>query len=240
MSAAPAGRAVDERAARTEELFARLRTTYDLLQKYQEEHHKTGYGCVRSGGCCQVGLQLHMMECEHLARHLASTLDEAGLRRQVAKLKRALRDEEYSWASSIGGHMCALYAEGCTVYPVRPAICRMYGVVLEADDFCPRERLNGRSFVYVQRDVDHLVADYYRTLDAYGRAYPERDYTVYMPVGVLSFLISKDEMRRLRASTPRKFWKREKGYRTQFRPSYRRGASLQTNVRFPFALPPGR
>lgn len=228
---------MDDRAARTEELFARLRTTYDLLQKYQDEHQGTGYGCVRSGNCCQVGLQLHMMECEHLARHLKSTLDPSALRKQVAKLKRALKDEEYSWTSSIGDQMCALYADGCTVYPVRPAICRMYGVVIEADDFCPRERLAGRSFVYVQRDVDQLVADYYRTLDTYGRMYPERDYTVYMPVGVLSFLIPKEEMRKLRASTPRKFWTREKGYRTQFRPSYRRGESLQTNVKFPFAIP---
>jgi len=228
---------VDEREARTEELFARLRSTYDLLQKYQDEHHTTGYGCVRSGHCCQVGLQLHVMECEHLARHLKATLDEAALKKQIAKLKRAFKDEEYSWTSSIGGMNCALYADGCTVYPVRPAICRMYGVVIEADDFCPRERLAGRSFVYVQPDVDRMVADYYRTLDAYGRMYPERDYTVYMPAGVLSFLLDKEELRKLRASTPRKFWKREKGYRTQFRPSYRRGASLQTNVKFPFAIP---
>lgn len=228
---------MDERAARTEELFARLRSTYDLLQKYQEEHHKTGYGCVRSGNCCQVGLQLHMMECEHLARHLQATQDAPTLRKTVARLKRALKDEAYSWTSSIGDRMCALYVDGCTVYPVRPAICRMYGVVIEADDFCPRERLAGRSFVYVQRDVDDLVTDYYRTLDTYGRLYPERDYTVYMPVGVLSFLLPKEAMRKLRAATPRKFWKREKGYRTQFRPSYRRGESLQTNVKFPFAIP---
>ena len=228
---------MDERAARTEELFARLRNTYDLLQKYQDEHHKTGYGCVRSGNCCQVGLQLHMMECEHLARHLRDTQDAPTLRKTIARLKRALKDEAYSWTSSIGDDLCALYVDGCTVYPVRPAICRMYGVVIEADDFCPRERLAGRSFVYVQRDVDNLVTDYYKTLDTYGRMYPERDYTVYMPVGVLSFLVSEDAMKKLRASTPRKFWKREKGYRTQFRPSYRRGESLQTNVKFPFAIP---
>lgn len=231
---------MDPREARTEELFAKLRNTYDLLQKYQEEHHKTGYGCMRSGNCCQVGLQLHMMECDHLARHLKATLDEDALKKQIAKLKRALKDEAYNWNSSIGDQLCALYTEGCTVYPVRPAICRMYGVIIEADDFCPRERLDGRSFVYVQRDVDHLVTDYYKTLDTYGRMYPERDYTVYMPVGVLSFLLPEKEMAKLKAATPRKFWKREKGYRTQFRPSYRRGASLQTNVKFPFAIPQKR
>lgn len=220
---------------RTEPLFATLRETYDLLQKYQEEHHKTGYGCVRSGNCCQVGLQLHMMECENVARFIEAE-GEAKKRLRIRALKKALKDPEWNWGSSIGEQMCAFYDEGCTIYPIRPAICRMYGVVLEADDFCPRERLAGRSFVYVQKDVDHLVRRYYAALDAYGRIHKERDYTVYMPVGVLSFLLPKEEMTRLRARTAPKFWKREKGYRTEFRASYRRGASLQTNVKFPFAI----
>lgn len=230
----------DPRVARKEELFAKLRGTYDLLQRYQEEHGKTGYGCVRSGGCCQVGLQLHMMECEHIAQHVLETTkgDPGKLKAHVRRLKRALKDEAYTWSGSIGDQMCAFYDEGCTIYPIRPAICRMYGVVLEADDFCPRERLAGRSFVYVQPDIDRMVMDYYRTLDAYGRLYPEKDYTVYMPMGVLSFLLTPGEMRKLRKATPRKFLTREKGYRTQFRPSYRRGASLQTNVKVAWAIPP--
>lgn len=232
----------DAREARKEELFVRLRTTYDLLQKVQEHHHTTGYGCVRSGNCCQVGLQLHMMECEHIARHLVETTkgEPEKLKAHVRRLKRAMNDPEWNWDSSIGEQMCALYDEGCTIYPVRPAICRMYGVVIEADDFCPRERLAGKSFVYVQRNVDDLVVDYYKTLDTYGRMYPDRDFTVYMPRGVLSFLLSEADMAKLKAKTPRKFWKREKGYRAQFRPSYRRGESLQTNVKFPFKIPARR
>lgn len=231
---------MDPRDARTEELFGKLRFTYDLLQKYQNEHQKTGYGCMQSGICCQVGLQLHVMECENIARHLQANLDEAALRKQITKLKRALKDEAYTWSGSVGDQLCALYEGGCTIYPVRPAICRMYGVIIEADDFCPRERLAGKSFVYVQPDVDRMVMDYYRTLDAYGRLHPDKDWTVYMPVGVLSFLLSPKEMEKLRATTPKKFWKREKGYRAQFRPHYRRGESLQTNVKFPFAIPEAR
>lgn len=225
-------------AARTEELFVRLRRSYDLLQKVQEHHHTTGYGCVRSGNCCQVGLQLHMMECEQIARHVLETTqgDSEKLKGHIRRLKHALKDPEWNWDSSIGEQMCAFYVDGCTIYPIRPAICRIYGVVLEADDFCPRERLAGKSFVYVQPEVDAVIRDYYKTLDTYGRLYPKRDYTVYMPAGVLSFLLTPAELKALKARTPRKFWKREKGYRAQFRPSHRRGKSLQTNVKFPFPI----
>jgi Fe-S-cluster containining protein len=179
------------------------------------------------------------MECELIAEELKK--EPRKLPARIERLKRAFTDPSWNWASSIGDHDCAFYDDGCTIYPSRPSICRMYGVVLEVDEWCPRERLaDGRSFVYVQPDVDRMIALYYRTLDAYGRLHPERDYTVYMPAGVLSFLLPPAELSRLKAKTEKRFWKREKGYRTQFKPSYRRGEGLRTNVRFPFAIPPSR
>ena len=226
-----------DKDARKRELMTQLKEAHDLLTDYQDRHNKTPYGCMRSGACCQVGLQLHMMECEHIADGLRASRSPAELRAVVRKLEGAFEDEEWNWASSIGDDMCAFYKDGCTIYPFRPSICRMYGVVIEVDDFCPRERLSdGRSFVYVQKDVDRMVALYYRTLDAYGRLFPHYDHTVYMPAGVLHFL-APERAAALKARTPKKFWKREKGYRAQFQPSYRRGQSVQTNVKFPFAIP---
>lgn len=225
---------------RRAELFADLRRVHDLLTEYQDEHNATKYGCQRSGHCCKVGLQLSMMECELIADELRARHqdDPKGLAAVVASLKRAFDDPTWNWSSSIGDFFCAFYDDGCTIYPFRPSICRMYGVVLEVDEWCPRERLaDGRSFVYVQPDVDRMVALYYRTLDNYGRLYPDKDYTVYMPAGVLSFLLPPGELAKLRARTEKRFWKREKGYRTQFKPSYRRGEGVRTNVRFPFAIP---
>jgi Fe-S-cluster containining protein len=234
------GRRVDEadRESRKAELFAQLGEVHDLLTAYQDEHQKTPYGCMRSGACCQVGLELHMMECEHIAHELVRTRSPEELARVVRKLQRAFSDEGWNWGSSIGDDMCAFYEDGCTIYPFRPSVCRMYGVVIEVDDFCPRERLaDGKSFVYVQKDVDRLIALYYRTLDNYGKLYPKLDRTVYMPAGVLSFLMEPDAYEALKARTPEKFWKREIGYRSQFVASYRRGEGAQTNVRFPFAIP---
>lgn len=222
--------------SRRKTLFAELASTHTLLTDYQEAHKKTGYGCVRSGQCCQVGLQLHMAECEYIAESLKEKPKELPAR--IRALEKAFQDDEWNWGSSIGERHCAFYDEGCTIYPVRPSICRMYGVVLQVDDFCPRERLsNGESFVYVQPDVDRMIARYYRTLDAYGRLFPKRDYTVFMPVGVLTFLVSAERLKALKEKTAPKFWKREKGYRTQYQQSYKAPKKIVTNVEFKFAIP---
>lgn len=228
-------------ARRKQELFGDLKVAHDLLTDYQDEHNKTGYGCVRSGHCCQVGLQLHYMECEYIAKNILEMTggDEDLLEPFIDRLEAALEDNKWTWGSSIGNDMCAFFEDGCTIYPVRPSICRMYGVLLETDEFCPREKLaSGDSYVYVQKDVDRLVAAYYKSLDNYGRLFPERDYTVYMPRGVLEFLATPERLKKLKAKTAKKFWKREKGYRTQFKASYRQTPALQTNVKFPFAIPP--
>ena len=227
-------------ARRKEELFVRLRQAHDALTDLQDVHNATPYRCDRSGNCCQVGLQLHMMEVEHVARNLLATYgdDPEALEPVIERLEHALTDDAWTWSESVGDHLCAFFEDGCTIYPFRPAVCRAYGVVLEVDEWCPRKRLPaGRPFVFAQKETDRMLADYYRTLDTYGRLFPERDYTVYMPAGVLSLLLPPDRLKALKARTPRKFWRREKGYRMQYEPSYRRGAGIRTNVKFDFPIP---
>ncbi|MEA3199551.1 MAG: putative zinc- or iron-chelating domain [Thermoplasmata archaeon] len=230
-------------AARKAELFRLLEASYDDLTEVQDLHNKTPFGCQRSGHCCKVGLQLHVMECENIARHLLATYrdDPDGLEGVVDRLEHALADEAWTWGESVGDHMCAFFEDGCTIYPFRPAICRAYGVVLEVDEWCPRNRLqDGKAFVYAQKETDRMMAALYKTLDTYGRLWPKRDYTVYMPVGVLGFLLSPERLKALKAKTPPRFWKREKGYRTQYQPSYRKREPRRTNVKFPFPLPKAR
>ncbi len=227
-------------ARRREELFRLLEASYGDLTEVQDVHNATPYGCQRSGHCCKVGLQLHVMECENVARHVLATYegDPDGLEAVVERLEHALEDESWTWDESVGDHMCAFFEDGCTIYPFRPAICRAYGVVVEVDEWCPRNRLqSGEAFVFAQKETDRMMARLYRTLDNYGRLHPKRDYTVYMPVGVLGFLVDAERLRRLKARTDKKFWRRHKGYRTQHEPSYRHKSSLRTNVKFPFAIP---
>jgi Fe-S-cluster containining protein len=227
-------------AARRDALFAQLEASYADLTEVQDEHNATPYNCQRHGACCQVGLQLHVMECENVARHLLASYagDPDGLEQVVERLEHALTDDAWTWGESVGDHMCAFYEDGCTIYPFRPGICRAYGVVVEVDEWCPRKRLpTGEPFVFAQKETDRMMARFHQTLDRYGRLHPERDYTVYMPVGVLGFLVPPERLRALKARTDKKFWRRHRGYRTQHEPSYRHPKALRTNVRFPFPIP---
>jgi len=232
--------AAPDLAERKAALFALLESSYGDLNEVQDAHNATPYGCQRSGHCCRVGLQVHVMECENVARHLLATYkgDEDGLEAVVERLEHALEDDAWTWDESVGSHMCAFFEDGCTIYPFRPGVCRAYGVVIGVDEWCPRNKLaSGDSYVYAQKETDRMMARLYRTLDNYGKLYPKLDKTVYMPVGVLGFLVPPERLRKLKAKTDKKFWRSHKGYRTQFEPSYRTKRSLRTNVKFPFPLP---
>jgi Fe-S-cluster containining protein len=227
-------------ARRKSELQVRLRAAHDDLTNVQDEHNATPYRCDRSGHCCKVGLQLHMMENQYVAENLQRTYegDPDGMEAVIDRLEHAFTDKGYTWDEGVGDHMCAFFEDGCSVYPFRPAVCRMYGVVLEVDEWCPRKRLpSGQPFVFAQKETDRLMAEFYRTLDTYGRLFPKLDYTIYMPAGVLTFLLPPARLRKLKASTPKKFWRTQKGYRTHYQPSYRKTPARRSNVVFPFALP---
>lgn len=226
---------------RKAELLGRLRGVHDTLTHLQDVHNATPYKCHRHGACCVVGLQLHYMECEYIAQNLRAAYrdDPAGLEAVVQRLEHAFTDAGWTWSSSVGDQLCAFFEDGCTIYPFRPSVCRMYGVTLEVDEWCPRKRLEttGEPYVFAQKETDRLSADFYRTLDNYGRLFPKLDHTVFMPRGVLEFLVTPDRLAKLKARTDKKFWRRQKGYRTQHEPSYRRRPAARTNVAFPFPIP---
>ena len=233
-------RSPEELVAGRKALVSRLGVVHDTLTELQDVHNATPYKCHRHGACCVVGLQLHYMECEYIADNLKASCagDKKRLGAIVARLEHAFTDTAWTWSESVGEHTCAFFEDGCTIYPFRPSICRMYGVTVEVDEWCPRKRLpSGQPYVFAQKETDRLAAEFYRTLDAYGRLYPKLDYTVYMPRGVLEFLVSPARLAKLRAKTPAKFWKRQRGYRTQYTPSYAKREPRRTNVQFPFAIP---
>ncbi len=207
-----------------ERLFKRLNAFYDDFTKWHELYDDTRYRCLRSGNCCQVGLELHYMECENIARNLELRFKESpGMReRVIASLEQAFTDPDWEPDDITGALHCAFFDAGCSIYAFRPAVCRMYGVVLDVDDYCPRERLaSGEPLLFTNEDIDRLIARFYRALDEYGKLQPDRDYTVFMPRGVLEFLLDPKEFEALRKRTPKRFWQRADGYRTQFRKSAR-------------------
>lgn len=221
--------------------MTRLKAVHDTLTELQDVHNATPYKCHRHGVCCVVGLQLHYMECEYIAKNLQAAYkdDPKGMKAVISRLEHAMTDKTWTWDSSVGEQFCAFYEDGCTIYPFRPSICRMYGVTVEVDEWCPRKRdeRTGEPFVFAQKETDRLAAEFYRTLDNYGRMHPKLDYTVYMPRGVLEFLLPPARLAKLKEKTHAKFWRRQRGYRTQYEASYRRGENRKSNVVFKFAIP---
>lgn len=230
---------------RSAELLQKLRVSYDELTDVQDVHNATPYGCQRHGECCRVGLEVHLMECENIANNIRQMCgnDPELMEPWIERLQAAFEDESWTWAESVGDQMCAFFEDGCSIYPFRPAVCRAYGVVIGVDEFCPRKRVTVEDrwgeeedveFVFAQKETDRMMARFYHTADTYGRLFPDRDYTVFMPAGVLTFLMTPERLREFKASTPKKFWRRQKGYRMQFEPSYRTPKRLHTNVKFKF------
>ncbi|MHB8604870.1 MAG: YkgJ family cysteine cluster protein [Thermoplasmatota archaeon] len=210
-------------AAKKERLFARLDAVYAKLEALNKLHNATPYGCDQTGSCCQVGLVLHTMEAEHLARSLRAM---PARKRDffLAQLEKATRDEFWTATEQVSAGMCAFYDLGCQIHPDRPAICRMYGVILELNDDCPRTRLaSGKEYLYVGPEVDALVREFYSVVDDYGKLFPRLDHSQHVAAGVLPFFRTKTEIATLRRGTKPKFWKTTYGYRSSFVPSGRRG-----------------
>lgn len=225
--------------ARKELLFAKLARVHEDLDALGEAHTKTGYGCLQSGKCCRVGLVLHSLELEHMARAVQKRIDEepAYKPKIVKALERSLHDETWTFGEGTGDLWCAFYEDGCTAYPFRPSVCRMYGTILELNEECPRKRLaTDREFIWIRPEADKVVRSLYDAVDHYGRVFPRADCSRYMASGLLMMLLPRAEVEKIRARTNPKFWKTLHGYRSQFVPSTRKPPYWEKHPAFPITL----
>jgi Fe-S-cluster containining protein len=224
---------------RKERVLDRIRRVHEDLKELGTAHEETRYGCMQSGTCCRVGLVVHNAELEIMARELSKKFEEdrAYEKHVIKKLKKSLTDEEWTMGEGIGDLLCAFYEDGCTVYPFRPSVCRMYGTIMELNDDCPRERLaSGREFIWVRPEADAVVKALYRAVDDYGSLFPRADCSRYLAAGLLMFLQPRKEVEEIKARTDPKFWRTLHGYRTQYVTSKRQEPYEEKVPRFPVNL----
>jgi len=211
--------------------FAHLDMIYNQIRVIEAKQNATKYKCLGSGECCRIGLTIPMLECANIAfniRHeyylkLESSGEEdatAWLAEIIEKLKKAMHDETWKPGGETKKH-CAFYNNGCTIYRFRPLVCRSFGTITTVDDFCPRIRNeNGAIDHFGGPAVKRVVEDYQTLLKKYSEDKDQNyNLTVYMPLGVLSFLLSDDELIELRETTDDKFWSGVIGwfnYRVEF------------------------
>lgn len=212
-------------------IFGQLDMIYNQIRVLEAKQNSTKYKCLGSGGCCKIGLTIPMMECANIAfnlRHqyylkLESSGDDvatAWLNSVIDDLKMAMHDESWKPGGETERH-CAFYKGGCTVYEFRPLVCRSFGTITSVDDYCPRIR-NAHDSIdyYAGKPVEATVRSYQELLKKYAEDKNENyNLTVYMPLGVLSFLLSDEELLELRDGTEDKFWTGVVGwfnYRVEF------------------------
>ncbi len=211
--------------------FASLDMIYNQVRVIEAKQNATEFKCLGSGNCCRIGLNIHMAECANIAFKLRQqyylVLEDKGLQAAdtwmeniVSSLIEAMHDKDWEIGGVTKRH-CAFYKGGCTIYGYRPMVCRTFGTITHVDDYCPRIRNAHGSIDYFTGDgVKKVIRSFQDFLKEYTSDKDEGyDMVVYMPLGVLSFLLTTEELIELEKTTDPKFWKAVQGwfnYRVQY------------------------
>lgn len=204
--------------------FAKLDMTYNQVRMLEAQQNETKYKCLGSGKCCEIGLNIHLAECANIAFRLRQQyylyLEDKGrsyadewMNGVVDDLKAAMFDDEWE----LGGETtrkCAFFKGGCTIYGFRPMVCRTVGTITTVDDFCPRIRNAYGSIDYFSGPaVKKVIQSFQDLLKEYVSGKEDGyDMVVYMPLGVLSFLLTDEELEELERTTDEKFWRAVEGW----------------------------
>jgi len=100
-------------------------------------------------------------------------------------------------------------------------VCRTFGTVTHVDDYCPRIRnANGNIDYFAGDGVKKVITAFQDFLKEYSSDKDQGyNMVVYMPLGVLSFLLTNEELIELEETTDKKFWMGVEGwfnYRVQY------------------------
>lgn len=211
--------------------FATLDMIYNQVRVIEAKQNATQYKCLGSGNCCRIGLNIHMGECANIAFNLRQqyylTYEDKGqqaadewMEEVVNNLKDAMHDSDWEPGGVTTRH-CAFYKGGCTIYRYRPMVCRTFGTVTHVDDYCPRIRnANGNIDYFAGDGVKKVIMAFQDFLKEYSSDKDQGyNMVVYMPLGVLSFLLTDEELIELEETTDKKFWMGVEGwfnYRVQY------------------------
>jgi Fe-S-cluster containining protein len=204
--------------------FAKLDMIYNQIRVIESKQNATQYKCLGSGNCCRIGLNIHMAECANIAFNIRQQyylyLEDKGLEyadkwidEVVSDLKGAMFDEDWQIGGETKRH-CAFYKGGCSIYRYRPMVCRTFGTVTYVDDTCPRIRNPMGNIDYFSGDgIRRVIMSFQDFLKEYVSDKEDGyDMVVYMPLGVLSFLLTTEELIDLESKTDKKFWKAVQGW----------------------------
>lgn len=205
-------------------IFGEMDMLYNQVRVLESKQNQTKFKCLGSGGCCKIGITIHMTECANIAYNINKQyymdLENKGesfakeeFDKTVARLKDAMHDNTWEFGGETE-KWCAFYNNGCTIYGFRPMVCRSFGTIVGVDDYCPRIRnAHGNIDFFAGSPVEDLIQQFQFLLKKYAKDKDSNyDVVVYMPLGVLSFLISTEDMQALADSTDDSMWRGVQGW----------------------------
>jgi Fe-S-cluster containining protein len=204
--------------------FSKLDMIYNQVRVIESKQNNAEYKCLGSGLCCRIGLRIPLAECANIAYRITQDfyfkMESEGegianewMEETIASLKEAMHDPNWNIDGETERH-CAFYKGGCTIYRYRPMVCRTFGTVTPVDDYCPRIRnAHGQVDYFAGEGVARVIKQYQDVLAEYASD-KENTYNsvVYMPLGILSFLLTSDELAQLADETEQKFWDGVRGW----------------------------
>lgn len=204
---------------------SRLEGVYGVLRKIQAEHDTFETKCIGSGNCCRIGLVIPLAECWNIAKNIrrqywlkaenqGKEVAEEWYITLVGELAGALEDESWNPDTNEQDDHCVFYDNGCTIYEYRPMVCRAYGVIAPVQEgVCPRKRLpdGGHELIW-DATVEKVMTEFNNVISDWGAKIPALNFSMYMPAGVLRFLLSEAHLKDLIADTDEKFWMGHEGY----------------------------
>ena len=208
-------------------VFNRLDMAYNKIRVFQAKHNETEFRCINSGRCCKIGLKLHLAECAYIAFRMrqeyylrmeneGQELADAWMNDRVEALTDRMYDKSWDADEQTTDLHCAFWNDGCTIYGYRPLVCRAYGTITDVDADCPRRRNDyGAIEHFAGKSVEDSVQEFQLILKRYAEDNgnnTDYDVVVYMPLGVLSFLLDEVQMRELYQQTEDKMWSGYEGW----------------------------
>lgn len=204
--------------------FTKLDMIYNQIRYIEAKQNETEYKCLGSGGCCVIGLRIPLAECANIAFRLRQEfylkMEDKGeqfanewMNGVIDSLKEAMHDEDWQADGETKRH-CAFYKGGCTIYGYRPMVCRTFGTVTNVDDYCPRIRnAYGQIDFFAGDAISNIIKAFQDTLKEFAEG-KDQSYNsvVYMPLGVLSFILTDQELIDLSCETSDKFWEGVRGW----------------------------
>lgn len=209
-------------------IFSELELINNQLRVLQIKNNNTETRCLASGSCCQIGLVIPMAECARIAYQIilnyyqemesfGEKSAEEFLDNIIFNLIDAFDNPKWGHGDNFTvGKWCAFYDNGCTIYNFRPMVCRAFGTISDVDDYCPRKRLKNGGIVYFRGSgIKKIVNNYLETVKKWADLHPDQNHVIFMPLGILKFLLDDKAMRELAERTDQKFWLSQEIYKLQ-------------------------